>query len=590
MINHRIQELREEMKKEGISIYFIPTQDYHLSEMVGDYFQARRYMSGFTGSNGDLIVTLDEALLWTDGRYFLQAENQLQGSFIKLKKMGQEGVETVSEYIETHIKEGEALGFDGKVVSANLGIRFNEIVNRHKASIKCDIDLVGRIWKNRPKMSTEKAFELGVKYAGVDRLTKIKNLEGTLTEKGYDATVITSLDDIMWLYNIRGNDVECTPVTLSYTIVGKNGAVLYINDNCLSNELKDTLAKDGVIIRDYFDIYEDIKTLEGKVYFDLNNLNYALYNSFSTKAILYKGMNFTTLPKACKNPVEQENVKLAHIKDGVALVKFIYWLKKNVGKIDMTELSVSSKLEEFRRLSNTFVEPSFTTICGYNAHGAIVHYSATEETDAKIDAQGLLLVDSGGQYLEGTTDVTRTIVLGKVSDQCKRDFTNVLKGYLALSKAVFKEGTRGSSLDVLARKALWENAQDFNHGTGHGVGYFLNVHEGPQSIHFGRVTAYPFQEGMLTSDEPGMYITNEYGIRHESLLLCKKYVKNEYGQFYNFEVVTLAPFDLEGINVDMLTDEEKKTLNEYHKNVYNVLKDYLNDEEKHFLKEATKEI
>lgn len=590
MILERLKELRNEMEKEGITAYLIPTCDYHLSEMVGDYFQARKFMSGFTGSNGDLLVTMEEALLWTDGRYFLQAEEQLKDTSIKLMKMGEEGFPTLIEYINTNLKPGSCLGFDGKVVPASLGIKFNELLTRKDIKIKVDIDLIDRIWKNRPAISTEKTFELGTKYAGVDRLTKIKNLQSDLTKLGYAYTVITSLDDIMWLYNLRGNDVECTPVTLSYTIVSNTNAILYIHSQCLSNEIRDSLSKDGVIIREYFDIYEDVKGLEGKVFFDLNKLNYALYQSFSNKAILTSGMNLTTLPKACKNPVEIANIKQAHIKDGVAIVKFIHWLKKNVGKINMTELSVADKLLEFRKESNTFIEPSFDTIAGYNAHGAIVHYSATKETDASITNQGLLLVDSGGQYLEGTTDITRTIVLGDLVEGTKRDFTNVLKGYLALANVKFKSGCRGSALDVLARKALWDNYQDFNHGTGHGVGYFLNCHEGPQSIHYGRASGYPFCEGMLTSDEPGIYISGQYGVRHESLLMCKKGPKNEYGQFLEFEVVTLAPFDLDGIDESLLNSEEKEMLNNYHEKVYNTLQEYLNEEEKGWLKEATRKI
>lgn len=590
MIKNRLKLLREEMKKEGIDAYYIPTYDYHLSEMVGSYFKKREYMSGFTGSNGDLLVFANEALLWTDGRYFLQAEDELKDTSIKLMKIGEEGVLSVFDYIVANLKGGNTLGFDGKVIPASLGIRFNEALLRREVKINASFDLVSRIWSDQPAMSHEKAFELGLEYAGKSRLEKLNDLQNMLKMRQLDYTLITSLDDIMWLYNLRGNDVACTPVCLSYTLVSQDKAILYVASDALDANIKARLEADKVELRPYMTIYEDIKDLKGKIYFDLNNLNYALYASFAKDTILYNGMNFTTLPKAKKNLVEIENIKKAHIKDGVAVTKFIYWLKHNIGLIPMTEISVAAKLEEFRRCDQHFIEPSFDTIAGYAHHGAIVHYSATKETNIELKKENLLLVDSGGQYLEGTTDITRTIVLGPISDKCKKDFTNVLRGYLNLANAKFKQGARGAALDVLARNPLWQNYQDFNHGTGHGVGYLLNCHEGPQSIHYGRITAHPIEEGMLTSDEPGLYIADEYGIRHESLLLTKKAVSNEYGNFLEFEVVTLVPFDLEGIDGSLMTGCEKNLLNTYHERVYETISPYLTADEAEWLKEVTKEI
>ncbi len=590
MIKSRLNLLRLEMEKEKIDAYYIPTFDYHLSEMVGSYFQERQYMSGFTGSNGDLLVLKDKAYLWTDGRYFLQAESELENSTITLMKMGEEGVPTVLEYILSNLKENDTLGFDGKVIPAGLGLQFKENLMRLNININSGFDLVDRIWQNRPELSHEKVFELGIEYAGQSRKDKLENLQAILKEKKLDFTLISSLDDIMWLYNLRGNDVACTPVCLSYTIVSQNAAYLYLNEDALSEDIKNNLINDNITIYPYFKIYEDIKALKGKVYFDLNKLNYALYSNFTKNAILYNGINFTTLPKAKKNQVEIENIRKAHIKDGVAICKFIYWLKKNVGKIELSEISVAEKLEEFRRLDDHFIEPSFETIAGFKEHGAIVHYSATPKTDKRISNESLLLVDSGGQYYEGTTDITRTIVLGQIDETCKRDFTNVLRGYLNLASAKFRQGCRGSSLDVLARQPLWQNYQDFNHGTGHGVGYLLNCHEGPQGIHYGRITGHPLEIGMITSNEPGLYISAKYGIRHESLLLTKFGMKNEFGTFLEFEVLTLAPFDLDGINPNLMNEFEKETLNAYHNRVYKEISPYLTKEEAEFLNEATKPI
>lgn len=590
MIKERLDSLRAEMKKANINLYYIPTCDYHQSEMVGEHFKCREYMSGFTGSNGDLLVLEDSAYLWTDGRYFLQAESQLEGSTIELMKMGEPGFPTIFEFLQEHLAVGMTLGFDGRVVPANYGLKLYEIANKRNAKINASVDLVNLVWHKRPALSAKKAFELDIKYAGVSRKDKINNLQNTLRNHGYDATVISSLDDIMWLYNLRGNDVESTPVALSYTIVYQDKAVLYINKHILSDAIIKHLEADNVVIAPYFDVYDDIKGLKGKIFFEMGKINYTMYESFSNDAILIGGMNLTTLPKAMKNTVEVENIRLAHIKDGVAVCRFLCWLKNHFGKEEMSEISVADKLFSFRAEQDTFIETSFDTIAGFNEHGAIVHYSATPETNKAIDRDGLLLVDSGGQYYEGTTDITRTIVLGSVSDKCKRDFTNVLKGYLALARAKFKKGCRGSSLDILARNPLWQNYQDFNHGTGHGVGYLLNCHEGPQGIHYGRITGYPFAEGMLTSNEPGLYIENEYGIRHESLLLCRSEKVNEYGEFLGFEVVTLVPFDLDGIDTSLLSKEDIEDLNNYHSHIYEVISPFLNDEERVWLKHACRSI
>lgn len=585
-IVERLEALRGLMKENNLTMYLVPTDDYHMSEYVGAYFKEREFLSGFTGSAGVLLVTLKNAYLWTDGRYFLQAANQLEGSTITLMKQGEEGVPSVYEFIKSQsIKK--LIGFDGRCVKALFGESLENIKGVH---ITYDMDLVDKIWTDRPELSHEPGYELDIKYAGESRYDKIKKIQANLEAKGADLTVISSLDDIMWILNLRGNDVKCNPVILSYLVVHKAKVVLYINSSVLSSDVKLNLAKDRVVIREYNTIYNDIVNFNNyKILIDLNKTNYSLYKSINNTNTIINEINYSTLLKACKNKVEQENFKKAHVKDAVAVCKFMYWLKTNVGKIEMSELSVSEKLLNFRKEQANFKDISFGTIAGFGPHGAIVHYGPTKESDAKVTLGNFLLVDSGAHFLEGTTDITRTFALGKVSDEMKHHFTLVLKCYLALSDIKFKEGVDGRTLDLAAREPLWQEGLDFNHGTGHGVGYLLNVHEGPQSIKFNR-ESYTFKEGMITSDEPGLYLTGKYGIRHESLTLCTLYKETEFGRFLKLEPITLVPFDLDGIDKDLLTLEEKTKLNNYHKKVYDTISPYLNKDEANFLKKYTKEI
>ena len=585
-IVERLEALRGLMKENNLTMYLVPTDDYHMSEYVGAYFKEREFLSGFTGSAGVLLVTLKNAYLWTDGRYFLQAANQLEGSTITLMKQGEEGVPSVYEFIKSQsIKK--LIGFDGRCVKALFGESLENIKGAH---ITYDMDLVDKIWTNRPELSHEPGYELDIKYAGESRYDKIKKIQSNLEAKGADLTVISSLDDIMWILNLRGNDVKCNPVILSYLVVHKAKVVLYINSSVLSADVKLNLAKDRVVIREYNTIYNDIVNFDNyKILIDLNKTNYSLFKSISNTNTIINEINYSTLLKACKNKVEQANFKKAHVKDAVAVCKFMYWLKTNVGKIEMSELSVSEKLLNFRKEQANFKDISFGTIAGFGPHGAIVHYGPTKETDALVELNNFLLVDSGAHYLEGTTDITRTFALGKVSDEMKHHFTLVLKCYLALSDIKFREGVDGRTLDLAAREPLWQEGLDFNHGTGHGVGYLLNVHEGPQNIKYNR-ESYTFKEGMITSDEPGLYLTGKYGIRHESLTLCTLYKETEFGRFLKLEPITLVPFDLDGIDKDLLTLEEKTKLNNYHKKVYDTISPYLNKDEANFLKKYTKEI
>lgn len=584
--DQKLEKLRELMKHNDLTMYYVPTDDYHTSEYVGSYFKSRAYMSGFTGSAGVLLVTLNEAYLWVDGRYFLQAEEQLKGTSIKMMKMGEEGVPTTFEFIK-NFNGKRNLGFDGRCVSAEFGKKLESI---ESIKIVENLDLVNEIWTDRPALSSEPGYELDNKYAGEDRMSKLQKVKENLVKNDADYTVISSLDDIMWTLNLRGNDVTCNPVILSYLLVEENRTVLYLNQSVLDENIKKKLAKSRVILRDYNSIYTDVLDIRNKVFLlDLNKTNYTMYKNILKNNKIINQRNVTTDLKARKNKVEVNNFKKAHIKDGVAMCKFMYWLKTNVGKTNMTELSVAERLLEFRKEQTNFLDISFGTICGYAHHGAIVHYGATKETDIDVLPNNLLLVDSGAHYLEGTTDITRTFALGKVTSEMKKDFTLVLKGYLHLSDLKFKKGATGKTVDFAAREALWSEGLDFNHGTGHGVGYVLNVHEGPQGIKYDRDQA-AFDEGMITSDEPGLYKAGKYGIRHESLILCKKYKETEFGTFLEFKPITLVPFDLDGIDTKLLTLEEKTKLNKYHEEVYKKISPYLTKEEAKFLKKYTRAI
>lgn len=588
----KLQKIREEMEKEGIDYYLVPTADFHESEYAGEHFAVRKYLSGFTGSAGTLVVGRKKAALWADGRYFIQAERELSGSSISLMKMGEEGVPTVTAYIKEELPEGGVLGFDGRVINADLGNRLSAAISEKKGRIKYEKDLVDSFWEDRPKLSKEPAFFLKEKYSGKSTEEKLKELRKDMLEKGANVFVLTSLDDIAWLYNIRGNDIPCNPVVMAYTVVHLDRAVIFLHDEVLNEEIRAEFAKNKVEVRPYPEVYNYVKGLssDSKVLLDLHKVNYAIKENLPSGVTLISSVNPTTLAKAIKNPIEIENVRKAHVKDGVAVTKFLYWVKKNAGKIEMTELSASDYLEERRREQEGFVELSFNTICAYNANAAMMHYSATPENNAKIEARGLLLVDSGGQYLEGTTDITRTIVLGEVAEEWKRDYTLTLKGNLNLANARFLYGCRGVNLDILARGPLWNIGIDYRCGTGHGIGYLLNVHEAPNGFRWKvvpeRNDSAVLREGMITTDEPGVYTENSHGIRIENELLCRKDIKNEYGQFMSFENLTYAPIDKEAILPEYLEKRDVEQLNSYHAMVFEKLSPYFEGEELKWLSEA----
>jgi len=596
LIKKRLETLREFMKEHGIDLYLVPTSDFHQSEYVGDHFMARKYMSGFTGSAGTLVVAKDQAGLWTDGRYFIQAEHQLAGSGITLFKMGVEGVPSVEEFIQENIPENGCLGFDGRAVNARLGLKLEEVLQEKNAKIAYEEDLVNAVWEDRPHLSKEPAFLLEEKYSGKKTADKLADLRKAMEKEGAGAFILTSLDDIAWLFNIRGNDIPCNPVVLSYAIVTKTEAFFFANPSVLSEEIKQTFAKDQIVVKPYEAIYEDVAKIaeQETILYDGAKVNYKLYKLMPPKAKKVDQCNPTTLQKAIKNEVEIENLRRSHLKDGIAVTKFMYWLKNNVGKIPMTEISASDYLLNLRKEQEGFIEPSFHTISAFGANAAMMHYSANEESNATLEPGSFLLVDSGGQYYEGTTDITRTFALGEVGPELKKYFTLVAKSMLNLANAKFLHGCTGQNLDILARGPLWDLGVDYRCGTGHGVGYLLNVHEAPNGFRWKivpeRNDSAVLEPGMVTTDEPGVYEEGRFGIRTENELVCREDVKTEYGQFLSFETITYAPIDLDAIDSSYLEPKDIKQLNAYHQLVREKLTPYLSAEEASWLAEYTRAI
>lgn len=594
-MKRELELLREKMRETGVDACLIPTSDFHGSEYVGDYFKCREYISGFTGSAGTLVVTLDEAGLWTDGRYFLQAAKQLEGSGIMLRKERQPGVPAIEEYLKQTLKKGETLGFDGRCIMQDSAEKLITQLNAQGVAVRTDIDLTGAVWKNRPELSAQPVWPLPVEYAGESSESKIKRVREFLVEKKADYFLLTSLEDIAWLLNMRGNDVESTPVILSYLLLGEKKLTWYVQEKCLSEKIKILLDMQGIKAAPYAQIYEDVKKLpeDASIYYDKSAVNTALVSSLPEKVKKIEGVNPTFLFKAKKNPVEVENERNAHIKDGVAVTKFIYWLKSQIGKTKITEISAAEQLEQFRNTQEHYVEPSFAPIIAYKEHGAIVHYSATKESDVELKPESFVLADTGGHYLGGTTDITRTIALGRLTQEEKEMYTTVLKGHIQLEMARFLQGCSGQSLDVLARTPLWEKGLDYNHGTGHGVGYLLSVHEGPNSFRYrpsvnGRNDCV-FEEGMITSDEPGIYLEGKFGIRLENMIVCQKDMENDYGSFLCFDALTLVPFERSAIIAEELSTKEKEWLNKYHQKVFETIAPYLTEEEAGWLREETQE-
>lgn len=590
MIQERLQNLRAKMQENGVQAYIIPTSDFHETEYVSDYFACRKYMSGFTGSAGTLVVLADQAGLWTDGRYFIQAQAQLQDTGITLMKMGQPETPSIEDYICQNLSKCSKVGFDGRVINYMDYKRYHAIFNSHQIDIVANLDLVNEIWQDRPALPATKTFHYALRYAGVSMEDKLAQVRQAMTREGCASFIITKIDEIAWLFNIRAHDIPHFPVALAYATIEKEKATLYIDASRLDDESKALFEQSQISVKPYDSIYEDVCSLQGPVLVDPHFVNSRLALLVQEK--LVEAVDPIVLMKAQKNVTEIENTKWAHIKDGVACTKFMYWLKKNVKSQEITECSAQDQLQQYRKEQENYLEDSFNTICAYKEHAAMMHYSSTPETDVTLKPEGMLLVDSGGQYLEGTTDITRTFVLGEISEEEKHWFTLAMRSHIRLAKAHFLYGCRGLNLDILARGPLWDEDMDYQCGTGHGVGHLSNVHEAPNGFRWRivpeRNDSCVLEEGMIQSDEPGVYKEGEFGIRHENELLVVKGTNNFYGQFMHFEPLTFVPFDLDGIDRSKMTQDEIEWLNAYHAQVYDTLQPYLNDEEKDWLKNATR--
>ena len=596
MIPERLTALREEMKRRNIDIYVVPTADFHESEYVGEHFKARKFITGFTGSAGTAVITLKEAGLWTDGRYFVQAEKQLEGSTVTLYRMAEEGVPSVEEFVKDKLPQGGCIGFDGRTVNGAWGEKFAAIAEEKGGSLSVGEDLINLIWTDRPELSKAPLFILEEKYSGKSTAEKIKDVRAKMAEEGADVHILTSLCDIAWLLNIRGGDIQSVPVVLSYLVLTKDQCIWFLQEEVVDDTIRAYLKENHIETRPYDDIYTYVPTIpeSAVVLMNKSSVNYRICSELNKNIQVINKPNPTELMKAIKNPVEVDNTRLAHVKDGVAVTKFMYWLKTNIGKIPMTEISASDYLEARRREQENFIDLSFTTISAYGANAAMMHYSATPESNTELKPEGFLLVDSGGHYYEGTTDITRTFVLGPISDEMKQHFTAVCRSNMKLANAKFLYGACGLNLDILARGPLWDMGIDYKCGTGHGVGYILNVHEGPNGFRWKivpeRHDSGVLEEGMITTDEPGVYLEGKYGIRTENELVCHKAEKNEYGQFMEFENITYAPIDLDGIDPEQMSLREKRMLNDYHKKGDEVLSTYMTEEENEWLKKYTRAI
>jgi Xaa-Pro aminopeptidase len=588
MIRERIEQLRKLMKEKNLSAYILPSADPHLSEYLPNYYKSREWISGFNGSAGTVVITTSKAGLWVDSRYYIQGAQQTEGSGIELFKMGLPKVPTYTKWLDENINENEKVGFDGSVFSVNGARNLEKALENKKIEIVSEYDLISPLWKDRPALTTDPIFSLDPKYAGKSRIEKFEEVRKEMKKRNIDNHLICSLDDIAWLFNIRGNDIAYNPVVVSYALISKEKNYLFIDERKITCQMKDELESDGVVIMNYSSVQDTLASLneDESILLKPAATNKKVFDSIKKGMKIVEDAYISTIMKAKKNETEVENIRRVMLKDGVAMVKFLCWLDNTIGNEKITEISASDKLEEFRRAQENNKGLSFGTISAYGEHAALCHYSSTPETDVELKQSGLYLLDSGGQYLEGTTDITRTIVMGDLTDEEKTDYTLVLKGHIGLALAKFPTGTKGVQLDLLARQPLWEHGTDFGHGTGHGVGFFLGVHEGPQNIGTGMNTI-PFEEGMLTSNEPGIYKEGRHGVRIESLILTVEDKETEFGKFYKFETVTLCPIDIRGIDKSLMTEEEISFLNEYHKRVNKELSPLLDEDEKKWLDKMT---
>lgn len=588
-IPERLSAMRAFMAKNKIDAFIVPSTDAHLSEYPPKHWESRKWISGFTGSAGTAVVTKDKAGVWTDSRYFLQAGNELKGTGFDLFKMGQPDTPEMIDWIIEQVGKGGTVGIDGLVYAASDAKTLKTRLDAKEIKLQTELDPFAVIWENRPAIPQNKVFLLPDEVTGESTKDKIKRINGQLDKIGADGLIAVTLDAVAWIFNMRGSDVDFNPVAVAYAYISKKESVLFVDAEKLDDATKATLIKQGVKIDDYSMIFRYIANLPkgSSICITGSKINYKLYQYIPITSKVIDVQSPVDLMKAAKNETELKGFRNALVKDGVALVKFFMWLEKSISTGKVTEVTIDEKLREFRSKQDLFVGESFSTIAGYAGNGAIIHYRAVPETCLTVKPEGLLLVDSGAQYKDGTTDITRTVAVGKLTKQMKEDYTNVLKGHIGIATAIYPEGTRGSQLDILARKALWDSCLTYWHGTGHGIGHFLNVHEGPQNIRL-EENSTTLQVGMVTSNEPGLYRANEYGIRIENLIVTQEYAKTEdFGNFYNFETITLFPIDTKPVKKSMMTKKEINWLNSYHEMVYDKLKKHLNKEEKAWLKDKT---
>lgn len=585
-VKERIEELRNQMRERGIDAYIVPSSDPHQSEYVAQHYTARAFITGFTGSAGTAIITLKDANLWTDGRYFIQAENELKDTGVTLFRMGDSGVLTVEAYLKEALDDGAKVSFDGKVTSEEYFRVLKKSVECKGFTFEVNEDLIDKIWKGRPEKPCSQVVLHDVKYAGESRQSKLLKVTKEMKTMGADYYVISALDDIAWLLNIRARDVKCNPLTIAYLVVSNGNCNLFIDDRKVDLEVRAELKKANVEIMPYESIGKFLEGIKSStILLDAAKTSTYIYNSINIKIV--ESMDITTRFKAIKNDIEIQNIRNAMLRDGVAMVKFISWLKKTIKTRNITEIEASDKIEGLRRKGENFYDLSFGSISAYRGNASMPHYNATKENQATIKQESLYLIDSGAQYLDGTTDITRTLAVGPLTCEEKTDFTLVLRGMIDLSMQRFLYGTTGSNLDIIARIPLWNAGMDYKHGTGHGVGFFLNVHEGPHRIAMVPNTIV-LEKGMVVSNEPGVYKAGKHGIRIENLVVVQKNENTEYGgQFMEFETLTLCPIDLEAIDVSLLTSEEKSWLNNYHGTVFEKLSPYLEGEELEYLKQST---
>lgn len=589
-INNRIAALRAHIAQEQIQAFIIPSTDPHLSEYVAPHWQSREWISGFTGSAGTVVVTAKDAGLWTDSRYFLQAARQLEGTCITLYKEMLPETPNIPEFLSAHLQEGDCVGIDGKMFSAEEVEHLQKELKKSGIRIKSIADPMQLLWTDRPAMPLAPAFVYDTKYAGMSFTEKLPTVRQAMEAAGADSLLLSALDEIAWLLNIRGNDVHCNPVVVSYLLIEKDKVNYFVQPQKVTPELAEYFSANGISVHPYEEIGDYLNSFNAhSILMNPAKTNYAIYSAIRPGCLIINGASPVALLKAIRNKQEIAGIHAAMQRDGVALVKFLKWLDEAVPAGKETEISVDKKLHTFRAAQPLYMGESFDTIAGYKEHGAIVHYEATPETDVTLKPEGFLLLDSGAQYLDGTTDITRTIALGPLTEEEKTDYTLILKGHIALAMAVFPEGTRGAQLDVLARMPIWKERMNYLHGTGHGVGHFLNVHEGPQSI---RMNENPvaLQPGMVTSNEPGVYKAGSHGIRTENLVLTVPAGEGMFGKYLKFETLTLCPICRKGIIKELLTAEEIGWLNDYHRTVYEKLSPDLNNDEKEWLKEACKAV